>query len=152
VVRLDLRGDQRKHYLFMAAVCAVGGTGFGGILLIPTTIRHDDLRIWYIGGFAVLMWVVAVYYLRVAYGWIELDAEGLRTSRLLRGRLTQWGEIDRVSTRTYYGRIGTVTVIRVHTTAGRTFYLPAPRTTSPGDPEFYKAVLDLRIRMQTERS
>lgn len=143
----DLHGDQRRFFLTVAAACAVAGL-VAMLPLRPWTghwPRTDDL--WF-AGFASLMWATALYYLRVAYGWVLVDATRLRTSRLIRGRSVQWNAVQSVSTRTYYGRGGGVTVVKVRTTRGRTFTLPAPRTTLYHDREFDKAVRNLQSRVR----
>jgi hypothetical protein len=103
--------------------------------------------LWLAGCGTVLFWAIAGYYLRVAYGWVELDPAGVRTSRLIRGRFVQWTEIQRLTTRTYTGRAGRVTVVKVHTTSGHTFLLPAPRTTAREDQEFSDALRHLQSRI-----
>src|SRR5262245_45421588 len=126
-MRLVLRGRQRTAFLTRAAMCAVAGL----IAVLPphpwTARLPHPADQWFVG-FASLLWAIALYYLRVAYGWVEVDDTGLRTSRLVRGRSIRWTDVQRITTRTYHGRGGSVTVVKVHTKRGRVFLLPAPRT------------------------
>lgn len=142
--RLDLRGRQRRHFILMAAGCTVAA--FAG----PLLLRQGGP--WFYGGWAVLMMGVALYYLRIAYGWVELDHHGIRTSRLLRGRAIPWAEVEDFTVRRYRGHGGGVTVVKVHTTAGRSYFLPVPRTTQWNDPGFAQAVDDLRARIPVHPS
>jgi hypothetical protein len=74
----------------------------------------------------------------------------LDPSRIFRGRSIPWAQVERVTTRRYKGKGGGVTVAKVHTVTGRTYFLPAPRTTAPyDDPEFYRTVRYLQGRAQS---
>lgn len=141
-----LSGDQRRFFLGAATACAVAGVA-ATLPLRPWTGHWPGSDGLWFAGFASLIWATSLYYLRVAYGWVLVDAAGLRTSRLIRGRSVQWNAVQKVTTRRYYGRGGGVTVVKVHTTRGRTFTLPAPRTTMYDDREFDRAVRHLRSRV-----
>jgi hypothetical protein len=127
--RLDLRGPQRTRYLRLAVACFgvavapavfVLGSGGAGVEDLTSPV------IW-----AVLLSMLAGYYLRVAFGWVQIGPAGLRTSRLWRGRHLPWQEITGLDTTTWYGKGSDLTVARIHLRSGRTYYLPAPRTTTP---------------------
>jgi hypothetical protein len=100
-------------------------------------------ELWFVG-FASLLWTIALYYLRAAHGWVVVDDAELRTSRLIRGRSIRWTDVQRITTRTYAGRGGSITVVKVHPRRGPGFLLPAPRTTIMGDRVFETKVRQLQ--------
>jgi len=96
-------------------------------------------------GAAALMTVIAAYFFRVANGWVCIDPAGLRTSRWVRGRRFRWDEIDSLEPKTWYGRGGTITVVRVRTRSGWSYYLPAPRSTrGEAEPAFRRQLSQLQ--------
>jgi RimJ/RimL family protein N-acetyltransferase len=126
---IDLRGEQRRRYLRMAAACA--GFAAASVLLVLLNTESVNAGDWtFLAVWAALLLAIALYYLRTAYGWVHLDEDGLRTSRWLRGRHVPLVDIEDIDTRRWNGRGGFVTVARVHLRSGRTYYLPAPRATT----------------------
>jgi hypothetical protein len=147
----DLRGPQRRFYLSVAAGCGA----FGGLAALGVAMSAHDADRALAATPALLLLPIGAYHLRVAFGWVAVDGQGLHTSRLLRGRHFRWSDIARLDTRTWSTRpggmryllwrnpIGTVTVVRVHTVTGRRYYLPAPRTTG-ANPHFERQLRQLR--------
>jgi hypothetical protein len=135
--RFDLRGRQRAAYLRLAAACAAAGTA-------EVWLASFIDGFWLFASLGALLLGIAAYYARVAYGWVVADRAGLRTSRLVLGRHIPWANLVSVTTDTYFGKAGTVTVVKVHIVRGRRIHLPAPRTTLGWDREFDKATRRLQ--------
>ncbi len=145
--RIDLAGPQRRRFLVIAAVCAA--TGVASAVACLLIWSHDSHRLDVrLGALVIVFLAVVPYYVRTAHGWVAFEPGGLRTSRLLRGRFIPWTDINDMRQRTYRGRAGHVTVVTVHTTGGKTYRLPAPRSTVSGDAGFDRSVGNLRAEIE----
>ncbi|MCU7727959.1 hypothetical protein ODJ79_29935 [Actinoplanes sp. KI2] len=149
---LSLAGPERRAYFQRAGICVAIALMPAAINLRPPFAPADVA--WALG-WAALMVVIAGYHVRVAYGWVHIDPVGLRTSRLWRGRRLRWAEIDILEAKTWgdWGagrwwlhRYGSVTLVKVRTFSGRSYYLPAPRTTSEGTAEAFQRQLRQLMR------
>jgi hypothetical protein len=114
--RIDLPGPQRKAYLVRAAFCEVAALA-PALLRLSTGISRTSDRAFLVG-WAVLMTFIAAYHVRAAYGWVHIEPAGLRTSRLWRARYLRWNEIAGLEPKTWRGKGGHVTVVRVRTRSG----------------------------------
>jgi Bacterial PH domain len=139
-VRFDLRGRQRRSFLVMAAFCLVLGPFLAAGIIGPKNHAPGTL-VWF-EAITLAFWLAAAYFVRVAFGWVVADSSGLRTSRAYRGRAVHWDDIESIRTRSYQGRVASISVIQVRTTGGQAFFLPAPRTTRPGDDCEFAEALD----------
>ncbi|HEY5988642.1 MAG TPA: hypothetical protein VIV12_20020 [Streptosporangiaceae bacterium] len=139
VVRFDLRGRQRRSFLIMAAFCLVLGPFLAAGIIGPQ--NHAPSALVWFEAITLAFWVVASYFARVAFGWVVADSAGLWTSRAYRGQAVRWDDIESFQPRSYRGRAASVTLVQVRTKGGRSFFLPAPRTTRPWDDhEFAEAL------------
>jgi hypothetical protein len=141
--RISLAGPERRAFLRRAGFCVLAAAVPAAAGLRPPFARGD---VAFLVGWAALMVAVAAYYVRIAYGWVHIDPVGLRTSRLWRGRHLRWAEIGALETKTWRGKAGGITLVKAHTWSGRTYYLPAPRTTSPETAEAFHRQLRQLMR------
>src|SRR5689334_7148424 len=141
------RGAQRSAFLGQARMCLGIGLPAAGIAGVAWALDGS----WQIAaGCAVLFMVIAGYYFRVAEGWVYFDAVSLRTSRWVRGRRFRWDEIAGVESKTWHGKGGGVTVAVVRTRSGRSYYLPAPRSTrGEREPAFRRDLRRLQGRVRS---
>ncbi len=157
---------QRGRFLRLAAVLGVSGCV---PLIILTTILAAVPRplsrpaTWACLLFAALLCGFAWYYLAGALGRVRPEPDGLRTSRLLRGRFIRYRDIDDLTRSLHLAarrstmpglmqRLGLteldLVLVKVRTVSGRSYTLPAPRTLSLEDGSFEAEVarLELLIR------
>jgi hypothetical protein len=138
--RFDLRGRQRRSFLIMAVFCVVLGPFLAAGVVGPRSQAAGSL-VWF-EAITLAVWVVAAYYVRVAFGWVVADSSGLRTSRVYRGQAFRWDDIELIRPRSYQGRVAGITLVQVRTRDGRAFFLPAPRTTRPSEDREFAEALD----------
>jgi len=151
VARFDLRGRQRWSFLIMAAFCLVLGPFLAAGIIGPQ--NHAPSALVWFEAITLAFWVAASYFVRVAFGWVVADTTGLRTSRVYRGQAFRWDDIESFQSRSYQGRVASITLVQVRTMGGQSFFLPAPRTTRPwADHEFAQALdyLDQALAFRPE--
>jgi hypothetical protein len=139
-VRFDLRGRQRRSFLIMAVSCVVLGPFLAAGVVGPRNQSAGSL-VWF-EAITLAVWVVAAYYVRVAFGWVVADSSGLRTSRVYRGQAVRWDDVEFIRPRSYQGRVASITLVQVRTKDGQGFFLPAPRTTRPSEDREFAEALD----------
>ncbi len=148
--RIDLDGPQRRTFLTYAAVCGTVGT-VSALACVVVWLRYGHAVFFQAAMLALLALIllpVTPVYLRSAYAWIELEPRGIRMSRLLPKRFIGWADINDMWQDTYSGRDGRyfTTVVKVQTTGGRTYRLPAPRNTLPDARDFERTLEYLKAQ------
>ncbi len=139
-VRFDLKGRQRRSFLVMAAFCLVLGPYLAAGIVGPRN-RSPGTLVWF-EAITLAFWVVAAYFVRVAFGWVVADSTGLMTSRVYRGQGARWDDIESIRPRSYQGSVASIAVVQVRTKNGMAFFLPAPRTTRPREDSEFADALD----------
>lgn len=142
---VDLPARQRRYYVLLGVGSMVVCSAFFAMSLLGRSPRVPMAVAWILLG--ALAFVVN---LRTAVGWIEFERDGLRTSRMFRGRYLCWDEVVRVEAYERMTRIGRVRVVRAHLRDGRRVFLPVPRATVPAAYDAYELALR-RLRARIRR-
>ena len=142
---VDLPPRQRRHFVLLGVGGLVVCSAFFAMSLLGRSPRIPMAIAW------ILLGTVAfVVNLRIAVGWIEFERDGLRTSRMFRGRYLRWDEVVRFEAYDRTTRIARLRVVRAHLRDGRRVILPVPRATDPAAYDAYELGLR-RLRARIRR-